>query len=554
MRSFPKVKVIDYGNLTPLQRLTIASNVRKNALFINDFIDNNNFIDIILNAMQKINSMKFANLEGYDVLISYAGILKKFARYNLLENDQIIKLCMFVEALILNTKNYTFRNPNKDETFNLEKRKKEFELIIKITKSLLFFAIGYNDNMVLKNTLMTNGKIFETLNFYFSKNEVGKYVSKNCIDILNYIRKDIFEKNNTDDTISKPSSKKVDHNNAKKENKVGFMPKNKILIERDEFEDEEEREQKILKQLKEQERKDEEVDNIVDDFFMKKKEKTLADFFKKGEIRQTNDELIRITNEIRIKLVEYSSILISLSMGGDDYYIYGLRRCINNNVDLNINIIKNINLRHVEKDFIIFLDQKTEIMESLYENFFKFDTTLKEVTDEISEIIDDFFLKINCKSANFLSKDNEENFIKDKQTRIFTNTKTIRENEIPFNKCRFLLNKSNFIYSILKIVNFSKGKEDINGFLLNKVIQLISFYCEDHPDNIVLTFSQEILFALCNFPPDYAEKIFDLFISCLKILIKNDFEMTYSVNFIKTVTMYFLNIRVINNLVIYYYL
>ena len=151
MRAFPKVKIIDFGNLNPLQRLMIVSNVKKNTVFMNNFIEGKNFIDVILNSMQKINSMKFVNIEGYDVLIMYAGILKKFARYYLFDTDQILKYCSIIDTLILNTKGFSHRNKNKEEKFTLEKRKKEIELLIKITKSLLFFAISYNDNMIYKN-------------------------------------------------------------------------------------------------------------------------------------------------------------------------------------------------------------------------------------------------------------------------------------------------------------------------------------------------------------------------------------------------------------------
>ena len=268
--------------------------------------------------------------------------------------------------------------------------------------------------------------------------------------------------------------------------------------------------------------------------------------------------------------------LISLSMGGDDYYIYGLRRCINKNIDYNVNLIKN-NINQNERDFVNFIEQKTDLLENLYEEFFSFRVGVKAVTEAISDIIENFFLKINCNSTyseyvpngndnsntfeeeigcdenpNSDVPDNNYNFIKDKKTRIFNENNQINKSgDTPsFHQYRFLVNKSNFLYTIIRVINFiTKSNKTIDSTIYNKIMQLICFFCDDHPDNVVIIFSHEFLFSLCKFPIDHAEKIFDFFIVCLRTLIKYEYELTYTVKIVKIITTYFININVSVNVI-----
>jgi len=116
---------------------------------------------------------------------------------------------------------------------------------------------------------------------------------------------------------------------------------------------------------------------------------------------------------------------------------------------------------------------------------------------------------------------------------------------ISFLQYRYLMNKSDFVYSILKILNFIEPNSDFDTSIYDNIIQLVTFFCQDHPDNVIIIFNTELLVAICKFPEDHAEYIFDFFISCLKTLVHYEYELTYMVKWIKMITTYFLNIMVI---------
>ncbi len=64
-------------------------------------------------------------------------------------------------------------------------RKKELSVIINIAKTLIFLTYNYNDQIVYKGLISKDKNyISNRAKFYYSnKKEIGKGISKNCLDI-----------------------------------------------------------------------------------------------------------------------------------------------------------------------------------------------------------------------------------------------------------------------------------------------------------------------------------------------------------------------------------
>ena len=70
-----------------------------------------------------------------------------------------------------------------------------------IVKTLIIFAV-YTNDIIVQSSLKPKSKTSEEKKFFHSKNELGRFILKDCILLVNYVRADI-ELNNKHDTIVK---------------------------------------------------------------------------------------------------------------------------------------------------------------------------------------------------------------------------------------------------------------------------------------------------------------------------------------------------------------
>jgi hypothetical protein len=196
LRSYSQFKVDDFENFTPLQRLILTSNLKKNSLFCEVYIENYNIIEKMTATLTTINKNMSGTISefAYNLISNILGILKKLAKFYLFTNDQILKYCnalddLFHKSINLSKRNRVIKREEKIET----------KTLLVIIKTLLFFAFGFNDKMILGN--LTDNITVSQTKFFHTKNEVGKSICKICINVLNQIRVD--SNMNVDDKTKK---------------------------------------------------------------------------------------------------------------------------------------------------------------------------------------------------------------------------------------------------------------------------------------------------------------------------------------------------------------
>jgi len=354
---------------------------------------------------------------------------------------------------------------------------------------LIYFAISYNDSLILKN-LYEKQTIDET-KFFHSKNEVGKYISKSCIHVLNYLRNQI-------------------------------------------------------------------INNNKDNFLLK-------------------------------EILFYSTQLISLCLINPDFYLVGLRRGLQKNLEKNLMLISDKETG-ADKELLSFLDSTSIILEEKYELFYNFECKLSEIAVIIKIMIMDLFKKIqktgyimaseeavepsfpsvisyqNDEDKNMISgtkkkmidlshtnanlKMNREDtffgeseYFKEKITKKRTMFE-FSEEETKFNS---LMLKSNFVFSVVKFLkimastNFNEKKENLDSddSLINSILKLLYFFVDNNPDNCIIAICSHILNCLTNVENKNALKIFTFFHHCLKIITNNGFELTFTTTIVQVLGNFF---------------
>ena len=112
--SFPQLKINDFENLTPFQRLTITLKIRGNEKFMEKYIlkEKRNIIDILLQYVEILTKSKFSKFVCFEILIRIFNIMKKFAKFYLFTNEQKLKYCIVIEEI--------FEKFNEDVSINQE--------------------------------------------------------------------------------------------------------------------------------------------------------------------------------------------------------------------------------------------------------------------------------------------------------------------------------------------------------------------------------------------------------------------------------------------------
>jgi len=537
MHSFPKVNFEDYENLTPLQRLTIISKVKRDVSFMKKFIEGKiNIIDVITKAVNTVLNIRFNYPEAFDFLENLFSILHKLSKFYLFTTDQKQKFSFLVSQLFLRFKDFSTNNTNQGLQTLLNK-KKEIVIVLKVVKTLINISYDYNDSVIYK-CLNSNFKDYNIDNskFYYSKNEIGKSISKNCLDVLHYIRVSLT-KNTSQTSIERKDTSYM----LKKADEEEFeVPEQ--LLQKEIFESRE-----LEKQIKQN--------------FQDLKNKTLGSFLKPSMPENTEGPKIKmfifknLTN-----LITHATKLMSFSIGGVDSYAIGLRRCMSENIDFYMKMIKNDCPPSV-KNFIIFLDHASEKIEEKYFEFFNFEIDEKELVQEFIIEIDEVFDKIKGLVNSPVSISNLAlNRVVSASTIVINSPeksnslieqKKKAEELFTHNEIRLLLNKSNFIYSVIKVMHFINTKDQRETELYDKILNLLLFYIEDSTDNSINLLGKEFLNILALFPSRYCLKVMDMVYRISKNLIKSKFEITSIIKCVSVLMNYFLIIKV-NKIYIYF--
>lgn len=209
-----RYSIDDFENFSPLQRLVITSNIKSNTKFLATYIEDpkHNIIDHILSNLTLFNHSRINYFKnGLNLIFILSSTLKKFAKLYLFTSEQKLKYCIILDELFHNLIDSNKNSPKDNEinkgiftnykefknNFVLmkvqETKNKEMLILINMMKTLIYFALSYNDQTVLNG--LYDIKTLEN-KFFHNKNETGKYITKNCINVLNYIKNDMDSEDN----------------------------------------------------------------------------------------------------------------------------------------------------------------------------------------------------------------------------------------------------------------------------------------------------------------------------------------------------------------------
>jgi hypothetical protein len=246
IKSLPNFKIYDIENMSPLQRLSFVKEVQEKSFFnfnkkheknekdgkdakdiasmnihnfVKDYNSNSNSnnvnthpnkntfnmvssiannnqrkkfldphtLDLFLSTLNKLNNIKDKQPETYLVIYRCFQVIKLFAKFSLFSFDQVLKFSSLNDEMILG-----FSESIKSVNSNDKKRKMkmidfQFQILSPMVKSIRYLIFHKNDQFV-ENFLKNSEMKIEQITFYHGKSLISKYMSKNAINIMTYLR------------------------------------------------------------------------------------------------------------------------------------------------------------------------------------------------------------------------------------------------------------------------------------------------------------------------------------------------------------------------------
>ena len=198
-KSLNKFKLNDLKNISFFQKLIIFD---KNKT---DFTEASEIISFLLKILLHIIFNKVPSIESMQCIKEILSILRKFSCYNLINNEQMIRICLNLLKIfnyiriLKNNSNNGNNNKSDSDIKHIIDIKNINKIILKlfyiIMKMIMNFIYNYNDN-VLNKILFDKEKYpeinsisFDNVCFIYKKNELGKFIYQINIYILAYIEK-----------------------------------------------------------------------------------------------------------------------------------------------------------------------------------------------------------------------------------------------------------------------------------------------------------------------------------------------------------------------------
>ena len=563
MYFFPNVNFEDYENMNPLQRLIIVSRVKSNKEFMEKFIDvtgnKKNIIDVMSTAIEEILLMRFVNHEAFQLLTNLFNVLQQLAKFYLFNTKQVQKYCLIIDLLFSRIKDFSTNNQEVDDDHEMAKneenallgaRRKGYkvtanllliretliDIITNVVKTLIFLSYNYNDRVVYVCLNSKEKEVnVEGVNFYYSKNETGKNISKNCLDILHHIR--IMLNNMHKPNLFSTSTNVIEN----------LTEDDRIMLEQMVYEDFLDPEDEIEKELKDSADKN----NHLKEKFSFLQNKALRVFFTLDEVRSSVPQIKKNIFKKLSNLIINATKLMKFSIGGVDPFTVGLRRCMSKNLKYNLKMIKG-DISNRENEFIEYIDSLSEKIEAKYFTFFNFECTESGIIELVNASIKEIFEKFNMtmdEPISIFELQNENNGdevvdeVDDVPNMYAKPQPTAKKIKFSHEQFQCLINKTNFIHTVMKILNFIDVKKHFENKLFDNILQLLNFYIEDSPDNCITMLNSEILHSFVQFPLNHCEKVYDLYLRLTKTLINTKVEVVSFSKCTNILTKYFLQIK-----------
>ena len=258
-------------------------------------------------------------------------------------------------------------------------------------------------------------------------------------------------------------------------------------------------------------------------------------------------------------------------MNFPDTYLIPFRTLLESDKSIYLNYILN-NFNNVELEFINFIKKETSNIEEKYHEFFELNCSLTEVKCFVKLSLIKFFRY--TKATNYKAKSLDKNsmsrqekndskakkntqniFIvetkKSKKFKIYPKGYSLineenadglrKENQIFFGTYRILMNKSFYLFTIIKVLKiisiFEQNKAkvktatkitkiDLEDDLFEEILRLFYFYTENNPDNCMVILSSDFAYTLNAIDKSKFEDLIDFYVNCLKTLREKNYKFS----------------------------
>ena len=196
-----QIKLLNKFKLRDLKHLNFLIRIKINKENRKYFSESNSIISFLINFMIYINNKKPVVIEAIHCIKEIISIFRKFACYNLITNNNMVKICSnILESFnwIRTIKKYYMKNEQRDIKSKIDSyyfKNISIKAFFIIIKTLQNFIYNYNDNiidMIINNK--NNDIKLDNICFIFKKNDLGESIYKISIYILSTLEKD-YKKN-----------------------------------------------------------------------------------------------------------------------------------------------------------------------------------------------------------------------------------------------------------------------------------------------------------------------------------------------------------------------
>lgn len=505
MHLFPNFKISDFINMNPLQRIIFTNNIRKHEVFMNELMnpkyfgnlrEQKNIIDFLILGIEHFYNNEYSYIEIYDILNKVTLILKKLSKFYLFTDTQIKKYNLNIEKLIIRQLEKRTKQSKSDSNIviNSTLRSKEYRSFLNIIKTLFYFIFQINDLAIYN--YITNSKISP---------ETSKTLVNNIIDNENDQNID-YDETKWQNSLEEHNINLFHHYNLVS---VSIFKSTLLLME-----------------IVTSDMKDDKVEKSLED------SKTLK------------------------KILDFGVKIISISTGVKDFYFHNMKKLIeiNGAFEFFIDLIRE-SRDSQEEEFLRLINNEETSISEVFNDFFSFKKTAKEIKDALLNSIDKVFKYMGLEDYLFLGEDESGNNIDIKNN--FNNVSredsgdTVRKIEKNENRkkklvndydnelsvmskskvsiYRMLFNKSNYIFTLIKILIIPEEDNSatnlIDDEMMTAIFRLLNFYISGQPNNAIMILNCPILYALKNAPNEYSINCLDLILHCLQVLIKYDYQL-----------------------------
>ena len=261
-------------------------------------------------------------------------------------------------------------------------------------------------------------------------------------------------------------------------------------------------------------------------------------------LKQTANRIRLQIDKFHNKIMFMSTDITAMTLNDPDAYQFGLKRLLNINSTCYHNYINN-HFNNNENKIIDELKKMCKDIENLYQKYFLFEITNKDIQDFIVHQITNFFNLVDCN--DFSPPFNINDFAKKKARKssilnIFLknndnkkdNSKLIQANN------RILINKTPIVFTLIKSLSmiltsifYNKeyeseynNEQKISTEYINKLFKFLGYYVYENSDNCLIILTDRILKSFLMLNTDNIVYFINLLEYMVKIIMKDDIHLS----------------------------